>query len=165
MQQNTSTTLLKVLKILAQLDQSTMLAICHHFVCYHHAVIWSSSILLGLMETNWRNVPLLVLNVILVELLRWLTKKSVDYGPKMLSSSFKNNISTSKKSYLYTYMYIIICNIAIFLWILVVELCEFEIDAKCEIQDRYHWIVPMPIFRLFLFKPSLTTFIEFDYDC
>jgi hypothetical protein len=42
-------------------------------------------------------------------------KKSVDYGPKMLSSSFKNNISTSKKSYLYTYMYIIIYNIAIFI--------------------------------------------------
>jgi hypothetical protein len=37
------------------------------------------------------------------------------YGPKMLSSSFKNNISTSKKSYLYTYMYIIIYNIAIFI--------------------------------------------------
>ena len=42
-------------------------------------------------------------------------KKSVNYGPKMLSSSFKNNISTSKKSYLYTYMYIIIYNIAIFI--------------------------------------------------
>ena len=57
---------------------------------------------------------------------------------KCYQSSLKKNISTSKKSYLYTYMYIIICNIAIFLLILMVELCEFEIDVKCEIQDGYH---------------------------